>query len=996
MRYERTRGMLIGILLALLAIPAWAQNPTGTLTGRVHDADGGALPGVTVSATSPALQGTRSTLTGTHGDYKLAFLPPGTYQVSYELDGFATSVREIKISAAQTTSSDISMAVGAVTEEIIVTSQQAVISETATGASTVTSDELESLPIKRDLENAVRLAPGVANSGFRDNAPSIAGAPTFENLYMINGVVINENIRSEILDLFIEDAVQETTTSVSGISAEYGRFTGGVVNAITKSGGNELSGSLRVNFENEDWESATPLTTTQADITDETFEATLGGYFIKDHLWFFAAGRDFSKSEEKTTDLTLTAYPADEEETRLEGKLTISPDDSHSIIGSYLEIDRTRTNTDFGQILDLRSLNPNRGDPQEITSVNYTGILSKSFFVEAQWSERDFTIGVGSGGPRDLIDGTLIRTRGERFRYWAPTFCGECDDEERNNENVLVKGSYFLSSEAAGTHDIVFGYDTFDDIRFVVNHQTGSDFSVYGSDVVRDAAGDPVIDPASGSAVPILDPDATSVPWISWFAVFNEDLARPTSFTTNSFYVNDSWQLNDKWSFNIGARYDENDGVDSAGQVVSDDDKISPRLGAAYDVKGDGDLVIRAGYGTYVAGLANAVADDASPGGAIGELRYDYGGPAINTGCVVGVDCLTADEVLGQVFGWYESLGGAFDLANLDANAPITEFQNLNDVPGATLQIVGGIESPSVEEFTLGVTKRLGSRGLFRADLVLREWQDFYGERANLDTGQVDTATGPADVTLLGNFSSGIEREYQGLISQFRYRVTDRLNVAANYTWSNTEGNFLGESTNSGPISVLAESYPQYREARWNYPKGDLRVDQRHTVRAWASWDVIDSERHDLSISWLENFFSGQPYGASAEIDPRPFVDNPGFANPPADVLYYFTDRDAFHSDDIHRTDVALNYSFSFNAFGRDLEIFIQPEVINLFGEEGVIDPQGLDTNEGVRVLESFNPFTETPIEGVHWEKRSTFGQALNEEDFQEPRIFRFSVGFRF
>ncbi len=218
-------------------------------------------------------------------------------------------------------------------------------------------------------------------------------------------------------------------------SAEYGRFTGGVVNAITKSGGNQIDGSLRVNFENEDWESATPLTTSQADNVDETYEATLGGYFLKDHLWFFAAG-----------------------------------------------------------------------------------------------------------------------TRGEGFRYWAPTFCAECDDEQRDNENLLAKGSYFLSSESAGTHDIVFGYDTFEDVRFVVNHQTGSDFTAYGSDVVRDAGGDPVIDPASGSAVPIFDPDGTSSPWIRWFAVFNEDLARPTSFTTNSFYVNDSWQLNDKWSFNIGAR----------------------------------------------------------------------------------------------------------------------------------------------------------------------------------------------------------------------------------------------------------------------------------------------------------------------------------------------------------------------------------------------------------------------------------------------------------
>ncbi len=78
---------------------------------------------------------------------------------------------------------------------------------------------------------------------------------------------------------------------------------------------------------------------------------------------------------------------------------------------------------------------------------------------------------------------------------------------------------------------------------------------------------------------------------------------QPTSFKTNSFYVNDRWQLNDRWSFNLGVRYDENDGIDSSGAVVADHRKISPRLGLNWDVKGDGDLLVNASYGTYVAAL---------------------------------------------------------------------------------------------------------------------------------------------------------------------------------------------------------------------------------------------------------------------------------------------------------------------------------------------------------------------------------------------------------
>jgi hypothetical protein len=986
---KRRRSYALVFLIAaavLLAGQAWAQNPTGTLTGRLSDADGGALPGVTVTAESPALQGTRTTVTNENGDYKLALLPPGVYQVTYALEGFNTSVREIKLSAAQTTPSNITLQIGTVAEAMVVTGQQASISETGTAATTITFDEIENLPVPRELDDVVNLTPGVANSGFRDSTPVMAGAPSYENLYMVNGVVINENVRAEILNLFIEDAVQETTTSISGISAEYGRFTGGVVNAITKTGGNEFTGSIRANLENESWESKTPLTGDQTDELNKVYEATLGGFIMKDHLWFFGAGRDRETADTAATDFTDIDYPRTDEETRTEIKLTVSPNNSNTIIGSYLDIDRVRTNTDFGTILDLRSLNPNRGDPQEISSINYTGILNQNFFAEAQWSERDYIIGAGSGGPRDLINGTLMRTMGEGFRYWSPTFCGPCDNEERNNENLLAKGSYFLSTAGSGTHDFVFGYDTFEDIRFVVNHQTGSDFTLYGTDVIRDAAGDPIIDPASNSAIPVFGGPG-SVPRIRWFAVFNEDLARPTSFNTNSFYVNDSWQMNDKWSFNVGVRFDENDGIDSSGTNVANDSKFSPRLGLNYDLKGNGDLILRASAATYVAGL-NQQADSASPGGAIGSLRYEYYGPDINVGCTVGVDCLPADQVIRLVFDWYEQMGGVYDLAQLDPNAAIVQYQNDNDVPGATTQAApSGLKSPAVDEITFGIGKRLGNKGLFRADVILREWVDHYGIRRDLSTGQVDTSTGPADIGLIGNFDKGISREYQGLITSFRYRLSDKLNVSVNYTLSELEGNWEGESSNSAANYAEFEADPEYKEARWNKPTGNLRADQRHTLRAWGVYDVFDNDRHSLNVSWLENYFSGSPRDVIIDVDPRPYVTNPGYADPPSGLDYYPEGKGSASTDDVHRSDFSANYSFTF----RDFEIFVQPEIVNIFNEHAVIDP-----NLSTRELEDFNPFTETPIEGTHWEKRSTFGNPQNAADYQAPREYRFSVGFRF
>jgi hypothetical protein len=1014
MRRASLWGGLVLVVAALLIAPAaLAQNPTGNLTGTVSGPDGAALPGVTVTATSPNLQGSRVGVTGPNGTYRIGPLPPGDYQVSYELDGFATLTREVKISAAVNTASDVSMQLATVAEEIVVTGQQAAISESGTGSATYTHDEVEALPIQRDLDSVVLLTPGAGNNEVTGGV-SIAGAMSFENLWTLNGVVINENVRGQELPLFIEDAIQETTTQVSGISAEYGRFQGGVINAITKSGGNEFSGSFRVNLTNDDWQASTELSADPVDDINQSYEATLGGYVWKDHLWFFGAGRDESLSENDSLPLQNIPVAQTEDETRYEAKLTGNIADSHTIVGSYLEINREQTNTWSFTAIDRGSLT-DREDPQEISAINYTGILTPSFFVEAQYSEREYQIGKGSGAnSRTLIDGTLMRTRQGAFRYYTPTFCGVCEQEERNNENWLAKGSWFLSSESIGTHDVVFGYDTFSDIRFSVNHQTGSDFTVWDSDFhIMNEEVFPIIYPCVFSPDPTdgctttsnQNPGGRPAAWIGWWAVFNLDNVQPTDFETNSLYVNDRWQLNENWSFNLGARYDETSGTNGGGAEVLNDDKISPRLGVTWDVKGDGDFVAHANYGTYVAAPTNTIADSTSSGGAIGLFNSQYGGPALNTGCGTGGPCMSTREVLIEIFNWYLANGGTDDL-----NDDISNLPNLISIsiPGATSGIQGTLVSPNADEIAIGATKRLGNRGLVRADLVLREYGDFY---SNLTAGEVGTATGDADFTRVGNFGDTVlEREYQGLHVQARYRFTDRLSGALNYALSELEGNVVGETGPSGPVTTSPFTYPEYIEPSWAYPSGPLPGDSTHRFRGWVIYDLLDTEHHGLTLSVLQNYETGAPFELSGSINSGEFVPNPGYNTPPSTVTYFFSDRGEFRYDDIYSTDLSLNYSFLWNAFGRQVEVYLQPEVLNVFDHDNLVDfderirTAGQANAAGVcpgsslpdMRCETFNPFTTTPVEGVHWAKRDTFGEPLEEIDYQDPREFRFAVGFRF
>src|SRR5438309_1683932 len=134
--------------------------------------------------------------------------------------------------------------------------------------------------------------PGVTDTG-PNNQIVIHGAQSFDNLYLVNGVVVNENVRGQPQAAVIEDAIQETTLLTGGVSAEFGRFTGGVVSTITKSGGNDFSGSLRDNLTNPSWTKKSDFAAQVANLDElnHQYEGTLGGRMIRDRLWFFTAGR---------------------------------------------------------------------------------------------------------------------------------------------------------------------------------------------------------------------------------------------------------------------------------------------------------------------------------------------------------------------------------------------------------------------------------------------------------------------------------------------------------------------------------------------------------------------------------------------------------------------------------------------------------------------------------------------------------------------------------
>jgi hypothetical protein len=992
-----TRRLGMFLLFAVFPFVMFGQGvTTGSLTGTVLQ-DDVPLPGVAVTISSAAMQGSRTSVTNEAGGFNFGALPPGEYTVRYELAGMQTVNRKVKVGVAVAARADVNMRVAAVTEAITVTAATPAVAETTEIQTNFTQNTIEALPVGRTITAITGLAPGVV-SGV--NGFSISGGQSFDNLYTVDGAVIQENLRGQPHNLFIEDAIQETTVQTAGVSAEFGNFTGGVVTSITKSGGNEFSASLRDSLTNPSWttESDTPYQLvsgqvrpiTLADPVDQinhVYEATLGGRVIRDRIWFFGAGR-YSKREStrffSNANGTYTRTDLDE---RLEGKLTGALTAKHNLVLGFIDAPSDRKPDCQIGCLDASALDPVGELPLRSQTLFYNGVLTNNFLVEAKATNKTFAF-VGFGGDdHDRVTGTPVRLTAPGYSTSVnePFFCGDCRDEDRNNKQYGLKATYFLGSKSFGSHTLVAGLDRWHENRLSDNFQSPSLYVMLLSGYA------PTINPdrsvlvnvrggAQGDQIqhwPILTPSQGS------------------DLNTDSAFINDKWDLSTHWSLNLGLRYDANDSADSIGNEIANDSKFSPRLGVMFDPTGTGRYRFNATYGSYVGRLAETVAGAGSAAGNPARFNYRYQGPDIRN--------VTAEEAMRQIWAWFDSQGGI-------EKTPVVS----QNVPGATSRIDGSLNSPHVVEWTLGASTQIGSNGFLRGDYIRRDWNDFYTSFRTLEIGRTKLPSGAdADLTLVRN-SDLFERVYNAVSLQAQYRLFRRFELGGNYTWSTIEGNYTGESSGGGPgtegaVSVFQPEYNNFPEAD---PHGPLSSDQTHKVRAWVTFDLA-TFLGNFNFSVLQRFDSGNPYSLSGTIDIRSNanfygtgqaggVTNPGYVNPPTSVTYFFSDRGEFRFDDETATDVAINYT-SNPSWMKGVALFVQGELINAFNEQAHTHNTSVLTHLNDSSLKRFNPMAgDKPVEGVHWKKGPLFGlptSATNADStgsFQLPRTYRVSLGLRF
>jgi hypothetical protein len=329
----RCRGnVALGVLAALLSASAFAQG-TGILTGNVVSAsDRAPVADVVVTATSPALQGEQLVVTDASGVYRIPQLPPGEYTIRLEKEGFRPLERGgILLRADATLRLNVELLPSEIqAEEIVVVGQApAVDVGSASTGTTITQDFISRVAVirpgtknsaSRSFESLAELAPGAKDDNF---GVSINGASSPENQFIVDGMSVNDPSFGVVGTPLTVQFVQEVNVITGGYLPEYGRSTGGVLSALTKSGSNEFRGSVFANWAPGVMQGKSKTIQTEGQVATGTgrawslgdFGAELGGPLIKDRLWFYAGvdpsfNRTLVERQLNTFDVCTAADPA--------------------------------------------------------------------------------------------------------------------------------------------------------------------------------------------------------------------------------------------------------------------------------------------------------------------------------------------------------------------------------------------------------------------------------------------------------------------------------------------------------------------------------------------------------------------------------------------------------------------------------------------------------------------------------------------------------------
>ena len=569
-RLFRTVAALL--LAAGLAMPALAQTLTGSITGTVKDEQAAILPGVTVTLTGK--QGTKTEVTDASGVYRFPALEVGTYAIAADLSGFQKAAFDnIVISAGRELAIDLVMKIGGVSEAITVTGATPVVDVKSSATETTISQSLLfSAPITRTAINVINYAPGVSNSS------AYGGGAGSGNALLIDGVDTRDPSGGTAWTFYNYNVVEEYQFQGLGAPAEYGGFTGAVVNTITKSGGNRFSGlfdyfgsgeSLGSNNVPTDVAAKNPSlkdpakTTNYHDITTQ-----FGGPLKQNKLFFFASAQRFLLEQDPTGGITKRH----EVSPRLNLKLTWQPNPNNNITG-HLQYDAYNIvgRAGVSSLIANDDLTNQEDAPEYVWMTQYRHLFNSSTFAEVKytgwWGFYDLN-------PKHTVsahrDETGLVHDSQGWFYYG----------DRTRDQVNASLTHY--ADKFGRHELKFGAE--------FEHSTTRDRYGFNNG--------------------LYFYDYAGVPYYAYS--YSYDLKGTNR--RQSIFAQDSWHATNRLTVNAGVRGDMYQGKNDEVGKVYGSNNWAPRLGAAFDLTGDNRTVLKGSYGLYYEGSQTQLFTRAVPG----------------------------------------------------------------------------------------------------------------------------------------------------------------------------------------------------------------------------------------------------------------------------------------------------------------------------------------------------------------------------------------------
>lgn len=896
MKKRRIFGAALTALLTLAGLATAQETTSGSVTGLVTDAQGAAIPGATVTLTSD--QGTKTTTSDSQGRFFVPFLTPGKYGLRVEISGFAPITQknvDVRL-GGRLDLGTMALKVGGRDEVVeVVGAASAIDTSSTTTGGVLDSDTLKRLPVGRNFTEALYLVPGVSNSGVGRSNPSMSGGSGLENNYVVDGVNITNTGYGAVGSYSIvfgslgagvtSDFVKETQVKSGGFEAEYGQATGGVVNVITQSGTNAFHGSafgffappaLESEWRNLQSTNGTVNTTNQ---NNKDVGLSLGGPLMKDKVFFFGT---FNPQYQTRTFIAPSNYPLislgeiDRKRRILSyaGKLSWQAtanhrfevsafgDPSHGDNGPQ-RANRLRDNsTATTWFSELKSYG---GHNQ---SIRYDGIISPSWLVEASYAHAKNNIeelpSVNANLVTDATVSPSVTTGGIGFY--------EQGNKGINSQFQLKSTNIF---NAAGNHQLRYGV-LFEDIKYDnVNQRTGSPFTLANG-----------VQTTTGASVTIVKDTNLSAGRLYRVTRANYVNVRETTQKYLSFFMQDTWQIGKKLTLRPGVRYErqrligsplpvichEGDSVPGAGDgsgagvpcEYTFDNNWGPRLGATYDILGNGKSKVYASWGRFYSKIPNDLAARALSADA-GVTRADYFDAALTQPIPNGVLAGGQTVHLALAGVGASQIDPTTKATKQDEFLTGVEFEVAHNVSLGARYIHRNMDRINEDVGTAAmVLYDLGTPGLESVEYFITNVREGY----------------PATVNNVGAFENVVHK-YDSVELTANKAFANNWSMFASYRWSKLKGNFEGffrnDNGQSDPaISSLFDfptndpSYTQIGTPQFGY-QGDIRYlgcslgcgqlpnDRTHQFKVYGSYAFSA-----LNLGVGFNAGSGKPLTALA------------------------------------------------------------------------------------------------------------------------------------